>query len=73
VFTLPPTLIPGGFIATPAAGVTTIEAAEIIKGETPIDAIWIRVAGIDTYNKIGHVYFFYLKLVLVYQSSIIII
>ncbi|MFN7252403.1 MAG: hypothetical protein ACK4M9_16730 [Anaerobacillus sp.] len=50
---LTPTLMPGGFIATPAAGVTTIEAAEIIKGETPIDAIRIRVAGIDTYNKIA--------------------
>ena len=48
-----PTTTPGSFIATPAAGVTTIEAAEIIKGDKPIDAIRIRVAGIESYDKIA--------------------
>lgn len=46
-----PTTIPGSFIATPAAGITTLEAAELIKGKNPIDAIRIRVAGIESYNK----------------------
>jgi len=46
-----PTTVPGSFIATPAAGVTTIEAAELIKGDKPIDAIRIRVAGIHSYNQ----------------------
>ncbi|RFB15079.1 hypothetical protein DZB84_14325 [Bacillus sp. HNG] len=46
-----PTTVPGSFIATPAAGVTTLEAAQLIKGDKPIDAIRIRVAGIDSYNK----------------------
>ncbi|WP_158661049.1 ABC transporter permease [Bacillus kwashiorkori] len=44
---------PGSFISAPAAGVTTIEAAEIIKGDKPIDAIRIRVAGIESYNAEG--------------------
>ena len=48
--TLVPTITPGSFIPQPAAGVTTIEAAELIKGDKPIDAIRIRVAGFDTYN-----------------------
>jgi putative ABC transport system permease protein len=46
-----PTTVPGSFIATPAAGVTTLEAAQLIKGDKPIDAIRIRVAGIDSYTK----------------------
>lgn len=48
---LTPTLSPGSFIASPAAGITTLEAAELIKGETPIDAIRIRVAGIESYDE----------------------
>ena len=49
--TLTPTISPGSFIAAPAAGVTTLEAARIIKGEKPIDAIRIRVAGIQSYDQ----------------------
>ncbi|WAA09371.1 ABC transporter permease [Fervidibacillus albus] len=48
--TLTPTPYPGSFISAPAAGVTTLEAAEIIKGDHPIDAIRIKVAGIKQYN-----------------------
>ena len=48
---LTPTTIPGSFIPAPASGVTTIESAELIKGNKPIDAIRIRVAGITSYNK----------------------
>jgi len=44
------TIIPGSFIAAPAAGVTTLEAAEHIKGEQPIDAIRIRVTGGPEYD-----------------------
>lgn len=50
---LTPTISPGSFIAQPAAGVTTIEAAEIIKGDKPIDAIRIKVAGINSYDQIA--------------------
>ena len=55
-----PTIIPGNFIPHPASGITTLDSAEILKGERPIDAIRIRVAGIDSYNdtaqmKIGKV------------------
>ena len=49
--TLKPTTIPGSFIPQPAGGLTTLEAAEIIKGKAPIDAIRIRVAGIKAYNE----------------------
>jgi len=49
--TLKATTIPGSFIPQPAGGITTLEAAELIKGESPIDAIRIRVAGIEAYNK----------------------
>jgi putative ABC transport system permease protein len=49
--TLTPTIKPGSFINTGAAGLTTIEAAKIIKGAAPIDAIRIRVAGITEYNE----------------------
>jgi len=42
---------PGSFISQPAAGVTTLESAKMIKGEKPIDAIRIRVSGIDSYHE----------------------
>ncbi|MBR7554704.1 hypothetical protein ACFFJI_11120 [Allobacillus sp. GCM10007491] len=48
---LTPTTKPGSFISQPAAGVTTIEAAEFIKGDKPIDAIRLKVADIDSYNQ----------------------
>lgn len=44
------TIIPGSFIAPPAAGVTTLEAAVHIKGDEPIDAIRIRVTGGPEYD-----------------------
>jgi putative ABC transport system permease protein len=50
---LTPTTIPGSFVPSPANGVTTIESAELIKGERPIDAIRIKVAGISSYNEEG--------------------
>ncbi|WP_047981881.1 ABC transporter permease [Ornithinibacillus contaminans] len=50
---LTPTTIPGSFIPSPASGVTSIEYAELIKGEEPIDAIRIRLSGITSYNKEG--------------------
>ena len=50
---LTPTISPGSFINTGAAGITTMEAARLIKGDTPIDAIRIRVAGITRYNAVA--------------------
>jgi putative ABC transport system permease protein len=48
---LTPTTIPGSFIPSPASGVTTLESAELIKGEKPIDAIRVRIAGITSYDQ----------------------
>lgn len=48
--TLTPTYSAGSFVTAPAEGVTNIEAAEFVKGEQPIDAIRIKVAGIDRYT-----------------------
>ncbi|SDL89548.1 FtsX-like permease family protein [Sediminibacillus halophilus] len=45
------TTVPGSFVPALASGVTTMEAAEYIKGEQPIDAIRLRVAGITSYNQ----------------------
>ncbi|TCT26649.1 putative ABC transport system permease protein, partial [Melghiribacillus thermohalophilus] len=49
--TLVPTTVPGSFISAPASGVTTLDSAEIIKGDKPIDAIRVRVAGIEGYDE----------------------
>lgn len=49
--TLMPTITPGSFIPAPASGITTLESAKVIKGDRPIDAIRIRVAGIKSYNE----------------------
>lgn len=46
-----PTITPGSFVTSPAKGVTTIESAVAVKGEYPIDAIRVKVAGINTYTK----------------------
>lgn len=46
-----PTITPGSFVSVPAQGVTTIEAANVIKGREPIDAIRVRVGGIDHYTE----------------------
>lgn len=48
---LTPTTVPGSFIPQPAGGLVTIESAEMIKGPKPIDAIRIRVGGIEAYNE----------------------
>ncbi|ASS86490.1 hypothetical protein GLN3_04770 [Geobacillus lituanicus] len=48
---LTPTTHPGSFIPSPASGVTTLDAAELIKGKKPIDAIRIKIAGITNYNE----------------------
>ena len=45
-----PTYSPGGFVSAPAGGVTNIQAAEKVKGNQPIDAIRVRVAGITHYT-----------------------
>src|SRR5690625_381581 len=45
-----PTITPGSFIAAPAAGVTTLESASLIKGDEPIDAIRIKLNNITSYN-----------------------
>ncbi|MBP3041191.1 ABC transporter permease [Bacillaceae bacterium Marseille-Q3522] len=45
------TITPGSFVSTPASGLTTIEAATAVKGDKPIDAIRVKVAGIDGYTK----------------------
>lgn len=46
-----PTSLPGSFINTPAHGLISINWAEQLKGEAPIDAIRVRVAGIKGYDK----------------------
>lgn len=46
-----PTSTPGSFVAAPAHGVIDIKDAEIIKGENPIDAIRVKVAGITSYDQ----------------------
>ncbi|SDZ69151.1 putative ABC transport system permease protein, partial [Evansella caseinilytica] len=46
-----PTSIPGSFLSTPAHGLISLEWAEELKGEAPIDAIRVRVAGIDGYDE----------------------
>ena len=48
---LHPSAVPGSFITTPAHGLISIDYAEKIKGEAPIDAIRIKVAGITGYDK----------------------
>ncbi|WP_217586276.1 ABC transporter permease [Lentibacillus saliphilus] len=47
---LQPTATPGSFLPIPAKGITNIEAAAHVKGERPIDAIRVKVAGIEGYT-----------------------
>lgn len=48
--------ISGLGITTGSAGaLTTLEAAKLIRGDTPIDAIRVRVAGVDRYDDAGRV------------------
>ncbi len=46
-----PTAVPGSFISTPAHGIISLEWAERLKGDAPIDAIRVKVAGIDGYDE----------------------
>ncbi|GKV57802.1 hypothetical protein NCCP2222_37490 [Sporosarcina sp. NCCP-2222] len=46
-----PTITPGSFIAAPTAGMTTLEAASLIKGDHPIDAIRIKLNNITAYDE----------------------
>ncbi|WP_137743931.1 ABC transporter permease [Robertmurraya siralis] len=48
---LQPTSLPGSFITTPAHGLISINWAERLKTDTPIDAIRVRVADISGYDK----------------------
>ncbi|MBB2481507.1 hypothetical protein H5P36_15080 [Bacillus sp. APMAM] len=48
---LHPSAVPGSFITTPAHGLVSIEYAKKIKGDAPIDAIRVKVAGITGYDK----------------------
>lgn len=45
-----PTITPGSFVPAPAHGVVKLEDAAIIKGHRPINAIRVRVAGIEAYT-----------------------
>lgn len=47
---LTPDLNPAGFIPRPPLALTTLEAAEFFRGEAPIDAIRVRVAGVSGYT-----------------------
>lgn len=47
---LQPSAVPGSFITTPAHGLVSLDIVEKAKGEAPIDAIRVRVAGITGYD-----------------------
>lgn len=44
------TLTPGSFISSPAKGIMSLEDAAYIKGDSPIDAIRVRVSDIKEYD-----------------------
>ncbi len=46
-----PTAVPGSFISTPAHGLISMDYAELIKGDSPIDAIRVKISGIDGYDE----------------------
>ena len=48
-----PTCVPGTIASSVPQGYTTLEAAALIKGDNPIDAIRVKVAGIDKYDDIS--------------------
>lgn len=45
-----PTLNPAGLIAVPPLAITNLEAARLLRGDTPIDAIRVRVAGLTDFG-----------------------
>lgn len=48
--TLHPSAVPGSFVTTPAHGLISMDWASQIKGDAPIDAIRVKVAGLDGYD-----------------------
>ncbi|MGE6261364.1 hypothetical protein ACQKCU_26470 [Heyndrickxia sporothermodurans] len=48
---LHPSAVPGSFITTPAHGLVSIDYVKKIKGDAPIDAVRVKVAGITGYDK----------------------
>ncbi|MBC5637040.1 oligosaccharide repeat unit polymerase [Ornithinibacillus sp. BX22] len=48
---LHPSAVPGSFITTPAHGLISIDWAEKIKGNAPIDAIRVKIAELEGYDK----------------------
>lgn len=45
-----PTLNPAGLIAVPPLAITDLEGARLLRGDAPIDAIRVRVAGLTDYS-----------------------
>ncbi len=48
---LHPSAVPGSYITTPAHGLISIDWAERFKGDTPIDAIRVKVSGLSGYDQ----------------------
>jgi hypothetical protein len=51
--TMTPTLNPAGLIAVPPLAITNLVGAELLRGQAPIDAVRVRVAGIAGYGPAG--------------------
>jgi hypothetical protein len=49
--TILPTLNPAGLVVRPPVAIADLRDAELLRGPTPIDAIRVRVAGIDTVDE----------------------
>ncbi|KGA97539.1 hypothetical protein AJ85_08050 [Alkalihalobacillus alcalophilus ATCC 27647 = CGMCC 1.3604] len=45
-----PTVTAGSYVTAPAEGITNIESASFIKGDNPIDAIRVKIAGFNEYS-----------------------
>lgn len=50
---LSPTLNPKGFINMPPLAITNIESAALLRGGDPIDAVRVRVAGLDRFDAVA--------------------
>lgn len=51
--TLSPTLNPKGFINMPPLAITNIESAALLRGGDPIDAVRVRVSGLDRFDAVA--------------------
>ncbi|WP_047980507.1 ABC transporter permease [Ornithinibacillus contaminans] len=49
--TVHPSAVPGSYITTPAHGLIALDWAEKIKGKAPIDAIRVKVSGLNGYDE----------------------